>query len=287
MSPRQPWRWKVADPSVTEALGLRYEPGNWGDILKAVWACTVLESLLGGLLKGDVGTDDRARDRRVFDPFAGRPSYPILPSTAERLERLDGTEWLESWGHLLDSAAFPSTTGLLQLQALERGLVLEATVFDVDSEALESWRGREHVRLVDARDGYEALKGPEAREADLVLVDPYDFFDSWSSARDTVFELARERPLLLYLYNKAARGGGYLRNYRALRRAFAESLLAAAPATAGLLGRAPADAILPRAYHEVLLLAPSDTVASVRETLTRRTRELATIIQGDGAVEDL
>ena len=57
MSPRQPWRWKVADPSVTEALGLRYEPGNWGDILKAVWACTVLESLLGGLLKGDVGTE--------------------------------------------------------------------------------------------------------------------------------------------------------------------------------------------------------------------------------------
>ena len=41
---RTGWSWKVPDPEANDELGLLYEPGTWGDVLKAVWAAPLAKA---------------------------------------------------------------------------------------------------------------------------------------------------------------------------------------------------------------------------------------------------
>ena len=41
---RSDWKWKVSKRADNERLGMLYEPGNWGDILKGTWAVAVAQA---------------------------------------------------------------------------------------------------------------------------------------------------------------------------------------------------------------------------------------------------
>ena len=53
-----------------------------------------------------------------------------------------------------------------------------------------------------------------------------------------------------------------------------------------LVGRLPSDARLPRAWHEVLLLGPSDLLGELSDALLPPTRQLAARLAGDGSTEE-
>ena len=110
--------------------------------------------------------------------------------------------------------------------------------------------------------------------------DRIDLFDRWSRLLPLIASAARETWVLLYLYNKAPRGGGYLRNYQAFRRRLTE----AAP-TPPWIGRIPADSCLPRGFHEVLLLTPGSVKRGLTDALRRATEALAGHIITGGAFE--
>ncbi|MBN2711082.1 MAG: hypothetical protein JXR97_01410, partial [Planctomycetes bacterium] len=64
------WGWKPKDAESTRLL---YEPGNWGDILKAGWV--------------DIATAYIAKNAgpfRYLDLFAGARTYPVTKKTADR-----------------------------------------------------------------------------------------------------------------------------------------------------------------------------------------------------------
>ena len=42
------WSWKVADRDKNQDLNLRYEPGNWGDVIKGVWALATARAVAAG-----------------------------------------------------------------------------------------------------------------------------------------------------------------------------------------------------------------------------------------------
>ena len=43
MTDNDGWRWKVTDQETSARMRRRYEPGNWGDVLKAPWAVQIFE----------------------------------------------------------------------------------------------------------------------------------------------------------------------------------------------------------------------------------------------------
>ena len=195
------WTWK--DPG-QGALPLRYEPGNWGDILKGEWLCHWLAHW--------------SAEQLVYrDPFCGRPDYPLTQSTADRLEGCPAPLYRRHVNQRL-----PSSASLVQLEASRLGLTVQAQLSD--------------------REGAPDWDIP----CQLLLFDPYDFFEHWRDWQKTLEEACQHSSVLVYLYNKSPRGVGQFRNYQELRKSFA-------PQTPWI-GRVAADAQLPRAYHEVWLM---------------------------------
>ena len=171
--------------------------------------------------------------------------------------------------------------------AEKHGIEFRSTVFDIDPESLDLWSARPRCEILDVRSGYNALRNPEALRANWILVDPYDLFDSWREIVKEAVSLARNRLVLLYLFNKSPRGEGFFRSYRELRKTLRHMLQEQKPDAPGtVLGRVPANAILPRAHHEVILLGPARSVETLHAPLTDLTEKLAWEIQREGVLED-
>lgn len=228
------WTWK--DPE-KGALGLRYEPGNWGDILKGEWLCCWLDHW-------------PAQHLRYRDPFCGLQGYPLSQSTRQRIEQAPVPRYRSH----LDADRLPSSAQLVSRQAGRAGVVVQQHLSDRESDPLKS-----------------------LQDGDLLLFDPYDFFENWRSWTPALLEWARRADALIYLYNKSPRGVGQFRNYQALRQAFRE----AEP----WVGRVAADGCLPRAWHEVWLVGPRTAGAALRSQLERSTRELYCHVLAPGAFE--
>jgi hypothetical protein len=272
------WSWRTSEPAANRRLGLLYEPGNWGDILKGTWALIAARAIARSRAGGAF---------RYLDPFAGRAVYPLVETVAKRLEWLGGGTYAQGQRPWIERRELASTGLLVREAALAAGARPELQVFDLHAELLESWRGVEGARLLDVESGEAALAAARDDDgdddgADLILVDPYDLFERWHALLPPAIELARRSCVLLYLYNKSPRGGGHARAYAALRRRLDE-----VGAGTALLGRIPSDVVLPRAFHEVLLLAPPPLVELLRHELRKETKALTCKMATSGAFEDL
>ena len=87
--------------------------------------------------------------------------------------------------------------------------------------------------------------------------------------------------MLAYLFNKAPRSPAAFKRYRDLRAGLdlGERGL--------LVGRMPSDAVLPRAWHEVLLVAPRDLLAQTRAELRAIAEGLTRSLALPGAFEEV
>lgn len=274
MTVARDWTWKVADEGSAARLRLRYEPGGWGDVVKGVWATTVAAALAPG-----------REALRVLDPFAGAPGYPRVPAVAARLAALRagpaGADAAVS--RFLAAAdargadALPSTASLVAHEVRRAGARARLEVFELDPARRAAWG--EGATVLDVASGEEAL----ARPADLVLVDPYDLAAGWPRVRPRLAArpAADPAPLLLYYFNRAPRGAAALRDYRAWR----EDLARALPGRAISAGRVPSDAVLPRAWHEVVLAGPRALVDPLAASLRAATQALARHLSDAGCFE--
>ena len=141
---------------------------------------------------------------------------------------------------------------------------------------------KEGFAMTAVRTGEEAIESVRARRPDLVLLDPYDFLAEWEELLPRALALAERSVVLAYIYNRAPRSAGYWNEYQRLRNALASGR----EGEGYVLGRIPTDAVLPRAYHEVLLLGGRQLVDVVRETLRGLTRALARSLADTGAFEE-
>ena len=271
-----PWHWKAPGLETDGQAGLLYEPGNWGDLLKDAWVIRIVEAC---------SRADRVAAFRILDPFAGRPCYRLSESARARVAAVTDAGLSERLSHYGARDTFPSS-GLLALNvATATGLDARLRVFDGDRERLEQWRSVKNVEVLEAHSGVDALN--DHRDADLVLVDPYDLFDHFRAILDACLPLAATRPVLFYLYNKAPRSQGHVEQYGAFRRALARGIASASGAAAALVGRIPSDADLPRASHEVIVAAPAVLLKSLCSELKCVTIGLGAAIPGRGAFEEI
>jgi len=283
------WSWKVADPSANAALNLRYEPGNWGDVLKGEWAVRLARHLAAQ--KFDASAS--ARPFTIYDPFAGAPDYPLVAASAARLESVAYSEFAKAQEAFACNGTLAST-GRLALETARATLTLSKSggeallhAFDLDEVRRAHWHSITQACVLDLASAEELLprlRPPEAH-FDLVLWDPYDFFDHWGAALEALVKLAERAPVLIYLYNKAPQGAGHLHQYQLMRKHLAAGVQTASTSLAFLVGRLPSDAILPRAWHEVILVGGKATVAALRGELAEITQRFAAQLSGAGAFE--
>lgn len=272
MTPERGWSWKVGDRDANEGLGLRYEPGSLGDLLKGEWALAVARALVS-----DPGPI------RYLDPFAGAPVYPRVAAVDARLEELPPTEYGAAQEPFAARGELASTATLVRDVCDQAGVRLFARVFDADPERRALWAAAAWAELMPGEDG-GAILG-EAGPTDLLNVDPYDLFERWEELVPPALRRAPHEAALFYLFNKAPRGSSQFTRYRNLRESIAALLEAEGDLRGLLVGRIPSDAVLPRAFHEVLLVAPRPLIAAVRGPLGAVTRVLATELALRGAFE--
>ena len=265
--PDKRWTWRVAGPEENAGLGLLYEPGNWGDILKGTWA-RIVSSLMP--------LDDTLERVTCLDPWCGAPDYPLLESAARRLESIGGGRFIDSQGDWLERGRLASTGALIRQGLLERGLEVDLRVFDSDADRLALWSEVPGATALEISSGEEALKDPGA---ELVLVDPYDFLCSWERTLPHLARLAESSAVLVYIYNRAPRGGEPTRNYNRFQEQLGQLDCRYAS------GRIGSDIVLPRAFHEMLLLAPGEVMDSLTDELGRSTRQLACKMSTAGCFE--
>ena len=267
MSRTPGWSWKAREREANPRLRLAYEPGNWGDMLKALWAVPLARALGEAPLQ-------------LLDPFAGAPTWPLMPTAKERLARLpDGVR--AALAPYAVSDAWPST-GRLLLDLGPNGS--EAQVYDLDDTRREAWLADARAHVLVAEDGQAALGLSPPRPGRLTLLDPYDLFETFETVLPASLAHASTGPWLAYLYNKAPRSAAQFKRYETLRGQL-EAWRQRQSGVGLLVGRLPADPRLPRAWHEVLLLAPDALIEDVRGEVTESTRALASELAAEEAVE--
>ncbi|MGE0708123.1 MAG: hypothetical protein AB7N76_17060 [Planctomycetota bacterium] len=264
------WSWKVEDREQNPELNLRYEPGSWGDLFKGAWAVAVAEALLAA----------RGGPLRLLDPFAGAPDYPLVPVSAARLEALPAPRLLELLAAHRVRGRLPSTARLV-LDAWGEAAGA-AAVFDKDPLRLQAWRRSGAAEALSLADGEEALRPPVGAGPDLLLVDPYDLFTR-HELLERGLAAAPEGAVLYYLFNKSPRAVKAHRTYVELRARLARAL--ARDGRSLLVGRVPSDAVLPRAWHELLVVAPQPLADALRAPLRQLAQDLAARLCVEGAFE--
>lgn len=259
------WRWKVAARDQNPELDLRYEPGHWGDVLKGAWAC---------VLARELARPDRPL--ALLDPFAGAPDWPLTEAAAERLAPLAELPGVVEQQPFLEVGRFASTARLVTTCCPTR-----PSVFDRDPARRGRWDRADDAAVLAVEDGAQALTR-HAAAAELVLVDPYDLFEEWSRLVPPALGAPPAAAVLFYLFNKAPRGAGRFAAYRRLRDDLDRRL---GDERSLLVGRVPGDAVLPRAWHEVLAVVPRERAPSLREALRGATLPLARHLQEAGSFE--
>lgn len=275
MSKRSEWTWKTGDASVDAQLHLKYEPGNWGDVLKGAWLTVVARALAGQAGR---------RPLKCLDPFAGAPTYPLLPASAQRLDELPAHEHTDLLRRFAAQGAWPSCATLCAETLRAHGAIPRLAVFDENERARGLWAKHPDAQVLSLASGYDAFeKQMRAKVApDLVLVDSYDFFDRWGKVLDALASLGRKVPVLVYVFNTAPRGPGFQSQYDRLRKKLAQTAQELGPVP---LGRLPYDKRENQAHHEVFLLAPKDLTQSVQGELQAVSTELAKRHADAGAFE--
>lgn len=274
---KKTWRWRVADQEANKRLNLLYEPGNWGDILKGLWAVLAARAL-ARLRPG-------AR-MSYLDPFAGAPTYPLVEASRRRFEAIPPSLFLELQKPYAARGQMASTALLVRDAWASEGAKCLLRVFDADPERIEAWRQTSDVEVVAGPCGeaiLETVAQDPAHRPDFLLVDPYDFFVRWKELLPKAAQAAQGSTVLLYLYNKAPRGPGQQRLYADFRASLSTELREAR--ARALLGRVPADATVARAYHEVVLLGTAAQISELEEELAAHTRALASAVVESGAFE--
>jgi hypothetical protein len=268
-----PWQWKPKD---APSAGLLYEPGNWGDLIKLAWLLEVVNAL--GAPHADIETVS------CVDPFAGAPDYPLTGGARQRLASLRSSPLAARLGPSVARGRWPSAATLLADMGVPAS---NLRVFDADPARRAALADAGRFTVMDLADGWDALAAQmPAGPGGLLVLDPYDFMSDWRQHLARLAAAARRAAVLAYVYNRAARGEAHAQEYRAFRNALEEHL-AGAPR---LLGRVAADAFLPRAHHEMLLLpgpalsAPA-VLDALAERLTAVTCRLAAVIEQSGLVE--
>lgn len=229
------WEWKDKDGALG---GLRYEPGNWGDILKDEWLLCVAGHLCGQALK-----TKRAR-RGYLDICAGLPNYPATRNTIRRVEALpDGLRIKRAAQRYLAAGRWPGAARLAADFFAAEGV----RVCDADPQRREMLALEPDFDLQEeCADGWSLL--PPEHDYALVLADPYDLLAQWRENLPALTQTARRMPVLLYVYNRSGRGREKLREYRSLRGALRDT------GVGGVFGRVGADSFIPDCWHEMFLL---------------------------------
>ena len=257
------WSWKPCretDPTACEPGSLLlYEPGNWGDLLKGAWAVTITEHCLAASATG------QAFD--YVDPFAGAPTYPVSEATAQRARAVAGSRLAAPLQLFLAAGRWPSTASLVAevCRRTDRKVLLH--LYEEDRHRAQAWcdSGQPVTPGLSSPEMLLDSLSAAGHRPDLLLVDPYDLFDHWGRWMGRLEPWVRRAAVLIYLYNKSLRSTGHENQYRRLRRRL-ESL-----EVPYLLGRIAADAVAPRACHEVVLLG---TAAVLRELKARLEEEI-------------
>jgi len=275
MSRDSGWSWKVADEVQNPGLNLRYEPGCWGDLLKHAWALHVADALL----------DAREGPLRLLDPYAGAPDYPLTAAAAQRLAGLPLPLLTARLPAYTAAERFPSTARLVIDRWREAGRLAGAEVYDQDSARLGAWRASDLAQALELQSGEAAFASdsPASPGADLHLLDPYDLFDQSEPVLPLALEASRGGVLLCYLFNKSPRAVKSWRRYQDLRARLER--LRAADGRSLLVARVPSDALLPRAYHEVWLLAASELLDPLQEVLVPLSEALCEHVARQGCWE--
>lgn len=274
------WSWKVADAAQNPQLNLRYEPGGWGDLLKGVWALAVGEALAAR------ASGRAPSEVHVLDPFAGAPTYPLVPGTVARLDALRaGAAGEDPLVQALlartdaDRAqgVLASAAHLVQGALLAAGATTRLSVFDLDPVRRAAWAGHPGAQVLPITSGEQALGEP----ADVAFVDPYDFEAAWPALRARL-TAQPDALVMIYLFNHAPKSANALRDYRAMRRDLDQAL---GDERALVVGRVASDALLPRAWHEVLLGGPRELIRALSAPLGAATRAMARHLSDEGAFE--
>ncbi len=246
------WSWKDKDREINDQLNLLYEPGNWGDLLKHLWAFELSRSILKSGLESI----------RLFDPFSGAESYPLTSATADRVAALP-----ETLAHTLKPLCrerFPSTGSVFAGQFVS--LDFACLICEQDQARRSTWTDLATFvegTPIDRLKTY--LKPNSGFSPNLVLWDPYDFFEQWSHAIPFLLQVARRADVLIYFLNKSPQAVGKLKNYQAMKARLDQKLL---------IGRVPADSLLPRSYHELWLMGPRAHDVDLAKSLARTTQLL-------------
>lgn len=264
---KRDWHWRVEDPAASAGMRLLYEPGSWGDVLKGLWIAELAQALRADGAPLAYG-----------DPFCGAMDYPLSEGAAERLRAVRHTPLYALQSRSLEAHRILGSAGLVFA-----GGRVDGRLFDVDPTRLASWDGRPGARRLAVDDGWQALVPAHLGDCTLVLVDPYDLDRParWQPALEGLAALAAGGAVLvLYLFNRAPRGAARLGEYRRLRDALGDRL-----GPPRLIGRLPSDAVLPRAWHEVLLFDVDRVPSGCVDRLARRTAWLAARLGRRGAIE--
>lgn len=267
----EPWSWRVDSAPDNAGLGLLYEPGNWGDVLKGEWALALAGALPPGPLQ-------------LLDPFAGAPHWPLQPGAAERLDVRPASRYSLAAAPHRPACQLPSTGRMLLDWARAAGRACTARVTDQDDGRRQRWAVEPDAELLPTSDGATALASGW-HEANLVLVDPYDLFEREQSLLPLALRAAPNASVLFYLFNKAPRGAAAHKSYRALRQRLEQLRVAEGGRRQLMVGRIPSDPVLPRAFHEVLLLTPAQLTAALESPLREVTLELSRRVCDGGAFE--
>jgi hypothetical protein len=268
------WRWKVRDRNADRRLRLLYEPGNWGDMLKGIWAIAATRWLI---------RSRRLKVLHYLDPFAGAPAYPLTEAAAARLAEVSGTELARLQAPFARRGMFASAASLVGAAAERSGARPQLRVFDLDPECRAAWGRIADAEVLSAASGLDALDRAVQSAPDLVLLDPYDLLAEWKEFLPRMARAAKCSAVLAYVYNRSPRSAGYWNEYRRFR----EQLEASLKGSALTVGRVPCDAVLPRAYHEMIVLGTSGILRQLGRALGNSTKRLARKLAQSGAFEQI
>ena len=118
------WSWKDGDVDLNRELNLLYEPGNWGDVLKSLWAVEVVAQL-----------EVAGPTLRVLDPYSGALDYPCTDAARQRL----WPAYRKLQQNHLKNKRLASTGRLIQDACTRRGLSCRSVICEKDPARRASW----------------------------------------------------------------------------------------------------------------------------------------------------
>lgn len=238
------WKWKNKNG---EQGGLLYESGNWGDILKMLWLSTLIR-----------WKENNGGAVRYVDPFAGDVQYPLGEKLRFRLSRRPLPQLIFLQKPFFDKKLWPSAASAALLLATGG-----AEVWDADETRRNAWQAAaaasgNAVRVPqNAASGWDIvsrMRGSREGVPDsLLLVDPYDFLSEWRERLPLLLETSGGEDgvaTLIYVYNRSGKSKETFQNYRRFRSRLDEATRNRPKRVA----RIAADAFLPDAHHELVLL---------------------------------